>query len=130
MSMHVHLRILPIYFLQYQENSHPENFHQSNSPLVNPPWKISIWIISTHVFNYSLPSFLIFFHYCYSYHWYYLKDCFVILCFKNAEVFTFVKICQNEMLIKERHLMKQGGIFQVIIFWVAIFQGEVFQVRV
>ena len=30
--MHVHLRILRIYFLRYQESSHPENFHQLNSP--------------------------------------------------------------------------------------------------
>ena len=27
-----------------------------------------------------------FFHYCHCHHWHYLKDCFVILCFKSAEV--------------------------------------------
>ena len=37
--MHLLLRILRIYFLWYQENSHPENFHQSNPTLVNFPKK-------------------------------------------------------------------------------------------
>ena len=50
-----------------------------------------------------------------------LKDCFIILCFKSAGVFTFVKICQNEVLREERQLMKFLGIFQVRIFHVAIF---------
>ena len=67
----------------YQENSHPENFHQSNSPLVNSPRKIPTWNIPTHVFKYSHPGYLhsLFFYYCRRYRWYYLKDCFVILCF-------------------------------------------------
>ena len=30
--------------------------------------------------------FLLFFDYCHRRHWYYLKDCLVILCFKSAEV--------------------------------------------
>ena len=59
MPMHVHLRVLRIYFLRYQENSHPENFHQSNSPLVNPLWKILTWNIPTHAFKYSRRVFLI-----------------------------------------------------------------------
>ena len=75
------------------------------------PWKIPTWNIPTHVFKYARPIFLSFFHYCYRYHWYYLKDCFEILCFKCAE----------------RQLMKQLGIFQVRIFWMAIFWGQVFQ---
>ena len=57
MPMHVHLRVLRIYFLRYQENSHPENFHQSNSPLVNPLWEILTWNITTHAFKYSRASF-------------------------------------------------------------------------
>ena len=46
-----------------------------------PPWQIPAWKIPTqktpawniftHVFKYSNPSFLFFFHYCY--HWYYLS---------------------------------------------------------
>ena len=127
--MHVHLRILRIYFLRYQESSHPENFHQLNSPpLVNTLWKIPTWIISTHVFKYSRPSFLFFFSILLLLlllHWYYLKDCFVILCFQSAEVFTFVKICQNEVLSEERQIMKWVGIFQVRIFSAAILWGKV-----
>ena len=65
----------------------------------------------------------LFFHCCHHYHWCYLKGCFVILCFKSAEVFTFVNICQNEGLSEERKLMKWVGIFLVRIFWVAIFRG-------
>ena len=61
--------------------------------------------------------------------WYYLKDCFVILCFKSAEVFTFVKICQSEVLSEERQLMKWVGIFQVRIFWVVVFCGWNFPAR-
>ena len=50
----------------YHKNSHPENSHQSNSFLVNPPrkipsQKIPTWNITTHVFKYSHPGFLIFF---------------------------------------------------------------------
>ena len=48
----------------------------------------------------------------YRYHWYYLKECFIILCFKSAEVFTLVKICQNEVLSEERQLMKWVGKFR------------------
>ena len=35
MSVHVHLRILRIYFLRYKENSYPGNVHQSNFPLAH-----------------------------------------------------------------------------------------------
>ena len=74
---------------------------------------------------YSNPSFLFFsLHYCHRYHWYYLKGCFVILCFKSAEVLKFVIICQKEVLSEERQLMKWVRIFQVRIFWVAIFGGQ------
>ena len=85
-----------------------------------PNQKIPTWNIPTHVFKYS---HLVFFHYCRRYHWYYLKDYFIILCFKSAEVFTFVKICQNKVLSEERELMKWVGIFQERNFWVAIFRG-------
>ena len=113
-------------------STHPENFHQSNSPLVNSPCKISTqkiptWNIPIYVFKYSHRSllfFFIFFHYCHHYHWYYLKDCFVILCLKSAEVFTFVKICQNKVLSEERQLMKWVPIFQVRIFLVVTFRVE------
>ena len=77
----------------------------------NPTRKISTnqtpsWKFPTHVFKYSHPSFLGFFHHCYRYHWCYLKDCFAILCYKSVEVFMFVKICQNEVSSEERQLMK------------------------
>ena len=99
-----------------RENSHPEKSQPSSSPLEN-----SSWNIPTHVLKYFHSSFLnvLFFHYCHRYHWYYLKECFVILCFKSAEVFTFANICQNEVLSKEKQLMKWVGIFQV-----GIFRGE------
>ena len=50
-----------------------------------------------------------------------------LICFKSAEIFTFVKICQNEVLSKKRQLMKWVGIRRVRIFWVAIFRGKIFQ---
>ena len=34
-----------------------------------------------------------------------------------------MSICQNEVLIEERQLMKWVEMFQVGIFWVGIFQG-------
>ena len=73
--------------------------------------------IPTRVFDFF------FLHYCHRYHWYYLKGCFVILCFKSAEVLKFVKICQKEVLSEERQLTKWVRIFQVRIFWVAFFRG-------
>ena len=30
-------------------------------------------------------KFFVFFHHCHRRHWYYLKDCFVTLCFKSAD---------------------------------------------
>ena len=58
MSMHIHLKILRIYFLWYQENSYPENFDQSNSPLLNSHWKIPTWNVPNYVFKYFHPRFL------------------------------------------------------------------------
>ena len=68
MSMHVHLRILCIYFLRYQESSHPENsnpenFHRSNphpgkSPLENSHPEKSHLEYCHYNFKYSHPSFL------------------------------------------------------------------------
>ena len=92
------------------------------------PWKIftqniPTWTIPTHVFKHFHTSFLFFFHYCHRYQWYYLTDCFVILCFKRTEVFKFVNICQNKVLSEEKKLMKWVGIFQVRIFWEVIFRG-------
>ena len=46
-----------IYIQRYQENSLPENPHQSNSLLVNYPRKIPTWNIPTHAFKYSQQSF-------------------------------------------------------------------------
>ena len=53
-----------------------------------PTQKIPTWNIPTHVSKIFPPEFLnfLFFHYCHCHHWHYLKDCFVILCFKSAEV--------------------------------------------
>ena len=49
--------------------------------------KIPTWSIHSQIFKYSHMGFLnCFVFYCHRYHWYYLKDCFVILCFKSAEV--------------------------------------------
>ena len=116
-----------------RENSHPEKSQPSSSPLEN-----SSWNIPTHVFKYFHSSFLnvLFFHYCHRYHWYYLKECFVILCFKSAEVFTFANICQNEVLSKEKQLMKWVGIYSRWEFsegnfpggdwWMGIFPGGIF----
>ena len=63
------------------------------SPIKFPPIKvltkkISTWNILTHAFKYSHHRFFSFFVFsllC-CYYWYYLKDCFVILCFKSTEV--------------------------------------------
>ena len=115
MPVYVHFRVLGICFLRYQENSHPENFHQLNSPLVNPPWKIPTWNVSTHVFKYSHSRFLIFF------------SLLLLLSLKLLKRrfcnFMFWKCwSQNKVLSDERQLMKWMGIFQVRIFWVAIFR--------
>ena len=101
-----------------RKNSHSQNSHTHQTPPWKiPSWKVSTWNILTHVFKYFHSSFLNFlFSHCHRYHWCYLKDCFVILCFKSSEVFTFVNICQNEVLTEERQLMKWMGIFQVRIF--------------
>ena len=92
----------------------------TNSSLVNPTLENSDLKIS-HL-EYSHPSFLIFFQYCHHYLWYYSKECFLVLCFKDAEVFTFVNISQNEGLSEERQLMKWVGITQVRTFWMVIFR--------
>ena len=43
-------------------------------------------------------------------------------------IFTFVKICQNEVLSEENQLMKWVGILRVgIFFWMGIFRREIFQ---
>ena len=110
-----------------RENLHLENFHPSNSPLLNSSRKIPTWNIPTHVFKYFHSSFLnfLFFHYCHRYRWYYLKDCFVILCFKSPEAFTLVNICQNEVVSEERQLMKWVGIFQMRIFLREFSRGKI-----
>ena len=115
MPMYVHLRVLGICFLRYQENSHPENFHQLNSPLVNLPWKIPTWNVSTHVFKYSHSRFLTFF------------SLLLLLSLKLLKRrfcnFMFWKCwSQNKVLSDETQLMKWMGIFQVRIFWVVIFR--------
>ena len=46
---------------------------------------------------------------------------------KCLSLYTFVKICQNEVLSEERQLMKWVIIIQVRIFWVPIFRGELFE---
>ena len=57
--------------------------------------KIPTWNIPTHILKYFHQIlFVIFFHYCHRYHWYYLKGCFVILCFQSAKV-TLVSVSQN-----------------------------------
>ena len=128
MSRHEHLKAFHIYFLPYQENSHlessvPKYFPQSNSLWWILPWKIlsqkiPSWNIPIHVSKYY-HQVNFFFNYCYRYHWYYYR------CFKNAEVFTFVKVCQNEVLSEERQIMKWVTAFQVRIFWVEIFREEI-----
>ena len=75
-------------FTQLPNAKIPTGKFWSNSPLVNSPWWVPTWNIPTHVFKYSQSGFSIFlcFHYCHRYHYFYLKDCFVILYFKSAEV--------------------------------------------
>ena len=58
-------RKIPTHQTPRLENSHPENSHPENPHL-----------------EYSHPRF----YSCHSRHWFYLKDCFIILCFKSAEV--------------------------------------------
>ena len=59
--MHLLLRILRIYFLRYQENSHPKNFHQSNPTLVNFPKKFPPGIFPPMFLNNLVRIFYIFF---------------------------------------------------------------------
>ena len=51
-----------------------------------PPRKIPPGIFPPMLLN--IPTWVFFnflsFHYCHRHHWYYLKDCFVILCFESA----------------------------------------------
>ena len=51
---------------------------RKSPPGIFPPMFLNI---PTGVFY-----FFVFFYFCHRHHWYYLKDCFVILCFKSAEV--------------------------------------------
>ena len=95
------------------------------SPGKFPHRKFPAGIFPSMFLNVTTKVHFCFFHYCHRYHWYYLKDCFEIRCFKNAEVFTFVKVCQNEVLSEERQIMKWVTAFQVRIFWVEIFREEI-----
>ena len=52
--------------------------------------------------------------------------CNIETCFKS-EVFTFVNMCQKEVLSEGRQSMKWVAIFQKRIFWVALFSGGIFQ---
>ena len=126
MPMHAHLRIFRIDFLRYQENFHPENFHQSNYPMVNLPWKIPTRNIPTHVFKYShFPPEFSFFFFLFFFSLLLLLSLILLKrLFSFSKVFTFVKICQNEVLGKERQLMNWVKTFQVRIFLVAIFWTE------
>ena len=86
-----------------QENSHLENSHQLNSPPSefvpeNSHSENSHLEYSNPYFQILPPGFFkfLFFHYCHRYHWYYLKDCFVIPCFKSAEV-RIVAVTQKNL---------------------------------
>ena len=130
MSMHVHLRILHIYFLRYQGNSYPENFHQLNSLLVNAPLENSNWNIPAHFFKYSRASFLNFLFFIYLF--FSLLFPLSLILLKTFFCNSMFQRCWSlyEGLSKERQLMKWVGILQVRIFWVAIFQQEVFQEKI
>ena len=126
MPMHVHLRILRIYYFPYRENSHPENsdlenFHQSNFPLVNPPWNIP-----THVFKDSRPSFLIFFSLLLPLSLILLKR---LLCNSMFQKWLGLYVCENlsKGSVKWKKIINEmGGDILVRIFCVAIFRREVF----
>ena len=116
-SIHVHLKFSAYFFFGIKKTP---TLKISTNQL--PPWTITTWNIPAHVFKYSGPRFLAYFSLMLPLSLILLKR----LCFKSAEVFTFVKICQNEVLSEERQLMKWVGIFQTRIFWVAVFRGEIF----
>ena len=78
---------------------HLENSHPSNSPIVNSPGKLLPRKIPPGIFCpmfLNIPSgfFYFLFHYCHCYHWYYLKNYFIILCSKSqAYGGVFLKKC-------------------------------------
>ena len=118
MSMDVHSRILSIYFFGIRKNP-----IQKISIYQTSLWKISTqkiptWNIPTYVFKCSHPSMVIFIFF------FIIVATIIDITFKSAEVFTFVKICQNKVLSEERKLMKWVGVFQVRISWVATFRGK------
>ena len=85
-------------------------------PGIFPPmfWNIPAWVFYSFSSLLSPLSLIL------------LKGLFCVLSFKSAEVFTFVKICQNNLLNEERKWVKWVEIFQARIFWVAIFRGGSF----
>ena len=71
-------------FLCFRKNPTRKISTNQTPPWWIPPWKIPTWnIFSTMFSNISTQVFSFFFHYRHRYHWCYLKDCFVILCFKS-----------------------------------------------
>ena len=73
---------------QYQENSRPENSH--------PEYSHFLKNIPTRFFK--------FLYYCHRYHWYYLKNCFVILCFKSQ---TYCGVKKKELAGQYCYILKK-----------------------
>ena len=76
----------------------------------------------------NIPTRVLSFFHCHRCHWYYLKDCFVILCFKRGEVFAFVKTCQNK--VKKGNQWNGWGYLRREFSGWGIFQGGIWSVGI
>ena len=61
----------------------------------------------------NIPTrFCKFFHYCHRYHWYYLKNCFVILCFK-CQTWCGVKLEAEEWDVTQFNQINLNSSFSI-----------------
>ena len=89
------------------------------------PWWIPPGIFPPMFLKIPGRVFWFFFHYCYRYHWYYLKDCFVILFQKWLGLYVCENLSKGSVKWK-KIINEMGGDILVRIFCVAIFRREVF----
>ena len=107
-----------------QENSLPENSHPENSHLE----------YSHSCFQILPPTFVIFlfFYYCQRYHWYYLKDCFVILFLKwwsqtCCNVFKNFVACRPFIYLKKwKQLLRVGLLYNTKVIEDTVKHNEKF----
>ena len=92
-----------IWFRGYQENSARKIPTHLTFPCWIPPGKFPPGIFPPTFLN--IPTrFFKFFDYCHRYHWYYLKNCFVILCFKSQ---TYCGVKKKELAGQYCYILKK-----------------------